>query len=98
MAYTIAVKPGAEDDIDHAYNWYEDQRKGLGKEFLAELEVYYKKLEQQPMVFGKASKNYRQVVLRKFPYIILFEISKTEVIIFAVFHKSRNPKNKLRRK
>jgi plasmid stabilization system protein ParE len=98
MAYTISVKPGAEEDIDHAYNWYEDQRGGLGDEFLTELEVYYKKLEQQPAVFGKASKSFRQAVLKRFPYIIVFEVSKTEVIIYAVFHKSRNPKNKLRRK
>lgn len=28
MMYTISVKPGAEDDIDTAYNWYEDQRRG----------------------------------------------------------------------
>jgi plasmid stabilization system protein ParE len=98
MAYTIYVKPGVEEDIDHVYNWYEDQREGLGEEFLAELVVYYKKLELQPTVFGKASKSLRQAVLKKFPYIIVFEVSKAEVIIYAVFHRSRNPKNKLRRK
>ena len=98
MAYTIAVKPGAEEDIEHIYNWYEDQKEGLGAEFLAELVFYYKKLEQQPAVFGKINKTYRQAVLRRFPYIIVFEVSKSEVIIYAVFHKSRNPKNRIRRK
>jgi plasmid stabilization system protein ParE len=98
MAYTVTVKPGAEEDITNAYSWYEDQRKGLGAEFLAELVFYYKKLEQQPAVFGKMNKIYRQVVLRRFPYIIVFELGKSEVTIYAVFHKNRNPKNKLRRK
>ena len=48
MAFTIALKPGAEDDIEHAYNWYQDQRLGLGEEFLEELVFYYRKLELQP--------------------------------------------------
>lgn len=51
MAYTIVLHSGAEGDIDHAYNWYEDQKPGLGEEFLDELVACYKKLEQQSHVF-----------------------------------------------
>jgi plasmid stabilization system protein ParE len=98
MAFTIALKPGAEDDIEHAYNWYQDQRLGLGEEFLEELVFYYRKLELQPTSFGKLNKVYRKAVMKQFPYVMVFEINKTEVIIYAVFHKSRNPKNKLRKK
>jgi plasmid stabilization system protein ParE len=98
MAFTIALKPGAEDDIEHAYNWYEDQRLGLGEEFLEELIVYYRKLELQPTAFGKLNRMYRRAILKQFPYVIIFEINKTEVIIYAVFHKSRSPKNRLRRR
>lgn len=82
MAYTLAVKPGAEEDIEQAYNWYEDQREGLGVEFLAELGFYYRKLEQQPSIFGKANKTYRQAVLKRFPYIIVFEVDKNAVTVY----------------
>jgi toxin ParE1/3/4 len=58
MGYEIGVKPGAEEDIEIAFNWYEDQKEGLGKEFLAELMVYYKKLENTPSAFGKLKRNY----------------------------------------
>ncbi len=98
MAYTVSVKPGAEEDIEHAYNWYEDQRQGLGEEFLTELVYCYKKLEQHPTAFGKVFKTYRQVALKRFPYVVVFEVSKSEVIIYAIFHTSRHPKNKLRKK
>jgi hypothetical protein len=33
MVYNISVKPGAEDDIEIAYDWYEEQKTGLGEEF-----------------------------------------------------------------
>jgi toxin ParE1/3/4 len=98
MVYNISVKPGAEDDIDVAYNWYEDQKEGLGDEFLKELVEYYKKLESHPTAFHKIKKTYRQVALKRFPYVIVFEILKTEVVIYAVFHTSRSPKNKLRKR
>lgn len=98
MAYLLILKSGAEEDIEHAYNWYEDQQEGLGEQFLSELVSYYKKLELHPTSFGKLNKIYRQVILQRFPYIIVFEFNKAEVIIYAVFHKSRHPANKLRRK
>jgi len=98
MAYKLVLRPEVEGDIDHAYSWYEDQKEGLGEEFLSELVIYYKKLESTPTAFSKIKKNYRQAALKRFPYVIVFEIIKTEVIIYAVFHASRNPKNKLKRK
>lgn len=42
MAYKLLLKPGAEEDIDHAYSWYEDQQIGLGEMFLRELVSFYK--------------------------------------------------------
>jgi plasmid stabilization system protein ParE len=98
MAYKLLLKPGVEEDVDIAYNWYEDQQNGLGEAFLAELVTYYRKLEDRPTIFSYFHKHYRQVSLKRFPYVIIFEIDKTAVIVYAVFHTSRNPKNKLRRK
>ncbi|HEY4148475.1 MAG TPA: type II toxin-antitoxin system RelE/ParE family toxin [Chitinophagaceae bacterium] len=98
MSYKLLIKPGAEEDIDHAYNWYEDQQIGLGETFLDELSTYYKKLQQRPAIFSKLNPYYRQAALKRFPYVIVFEIIKREVIVYAVFHTSRNPQNKLRRK
>ena len=57
MVYNISVKPGAEDDIDVAYNWYEEQKEGLGDEFLKELVEYYKKLESHPTAFHNENRS-----------------------------------------
>ena len=37
MVYNIVLQPGAEYDIDIVYQWYEQIRIGLGKQFLTEL-------------------------------------------------------------
>jgi hypothetical protein len=33
----LIIRPDAEADIAAAYDWYEEQREGLGKEFLEEI-------------------------------------------------------------
>jgi len=98
MLYKVVLQLGAQDDIDDAFNWYEDQQTGLGELFLKELTQFYKKLELNPEIFSKAAKHYRQAILNRFPFVIIYEITKTEVHIYSVFHTSRNPKEKFRKR
>jgi plasmid stabilization system protein ParE len=92
--YSLLLKPLAILMTKDAYNWYETQKPGLGEELLDELDGVYLKLEAHPEYFGKVKKNFRQAALKRFPFVIVYEIIKTEVVVFAVFHTSRNPKNK----
>jgi plasmid stabilization system protein ParE len=98
MAFRVILKPGAEDDTDIAYNWYENQQLGLGEDFLKELEFFYEKLEQNPTAFGNAETNVRQVVLKRFPYVIVFEIEKKDVVVYGIFHKRQRPDIRRKRK
>jgi len=77
-----------------AYQWYEVQSKGLGEHFLAELESSLKKIQTTPTANGKVNKNYRQGKLLRFPYVIVYEIIRTEIIVFSIFHTKRNPRQK----
>ena len=98
MLYNVVLQDGVEDDIDDAYNWYEEQQSGIGDLFLKELVAVYKKLELNPELFSKVTKRYRQALLNRFPYVIIYEIAKTEVHIYSVFHTSRKPSAKFKRK
>jgi plasmid stabilization system protein ParE len=92
--YSLLIKPRAILMTKDAYVWYETQKPGLGEEFLDELDGVYLKLETHPEYFGKVKKNFRQAALKRFPFVIVYEIIKREVVVFAVFHTSRNPKSK----
>jgi hypothetical protein len=37
MAVPLVINPEAEDDLVQACKWYEEQRPGLGREFLREI-------------------------------------------------------------
>lgn len=77
-----------------AYEWYEEQKQGLGESFLSELDTCYRKLASHPDHYGKIKKNFRQVAFKRFPFVVVYEILKKEVVVFAVFHTKQNPKRK----
>jgi hypothetical protein len=96
--YQLVIKPKAIEMAKEAYEWYEEQQPGLGNLFLHELEGCYDKLESWPIIYNKIKKNYRQLFLHTFPYVIVFEIIKKEVVVYSIFHTSRNPRKKFRKK
>lgn len=65
--YTLQIKPAALLMAKDAYDWYEEQKTGLGDLFLAELGRCFNKIEKNPLHYQKLKKNYRHLVLNKFP-------------------------------
>ncbi|WYZ22105.1 type II toxin-antitoxin system RelE/ParE family toxin [Flavobacterium soyae] len=75
--------------------FYESRSKGLGKQFLTYLKSYLKVLKTNPELFEiKKKPGYREMTLVKFPFVIIYEIIGAEIIIYSVFHTSRNPERK----
>lgn len=91
MSFTVILKEEADSDVFGAYHWYESRRIGLGDEFLDEIEEYLKVLEQDPQIYQVRKHNWRYCPLRRFPYLIVFEIEQQEVVVYAVFNTYQNP-------
>ncbi|WP_417942132.1 type II toxin-antitoxin system RelE/ParE family toxin [Flavobacterium sp. RS13.1] len=95
MAFSITILPLAEKEIDESIEFYESRSKGLGKKFLTYLKSYFKVLKTNPALYEiKRNLGYRELILVKFPFVIIYEIIQSEVIIHSVFHTSRNPQRK----
>ncbi|MFD2145568.1 type II toxin-antitoxin system RelE/ParE family toxin [Mucilaginibacter antarcticus] len=94
--HKILIKPRAIKMAQDVYNWYEERQSGLGELFLQELESCYDKLEAWPSAYTNIKKDFRHIILKTFPYVIIFKIIKDDVVIYAVFHTSRSPKKKFK--
>jgi len=92
--YNLVIRPIAAQTARKAYEWYEEQQPGLGNLFLKELESSFSILEDKPGIYAKIKKNFRQKVLKKFPYVVVFEIINKDVIVYCIFHTSQNPRKK----
>ncbi len=72
--YQLIVKPRAILMTKDGYEWYEKQKQGLGEEFLAELDRSYTKIQSHPEYFSRVKKNFRQAALKRFPYVVVYEL------------------------
>lgn len=99
MSYSIILHPEAIKELQNAYEWYEQVQTGLGDKFLKAVENSIQSIEFQPESFSKKKKQYREIVVDNFPYVIIFEIFKKakEVFILSIFHTKRNPSIKYKR-
>lgn len=97
MDYKLVILPLAQKEIDTALFWYESKQKGLGIEFLAYLESYFLGLKEGISIFQIKRKPYfRELPLKRFPFVIIYEIRVREIIVFSVFNTHKNPNKKLR--
>jgi toxin ParE1/3/4 len=96
MAYSIAISPLAHLDEFEAYEWYEEQRHGLGEEFLTELEIAYNKIAQHPEHYGFVDdkKELRDYLVHRFPFLIVYRINGNTVEVITVHHAKKHPSKK----
>lgn len=96
MAFKIVITNLASLEIEDAFEYYETKSKGLGNKFIVYLKGYINVLKVTPELFAiKRSPFFRELPLKKFPFVIIYEIDQNQVIVYSVFHTSRNPSNKL---
>jgi len=72
---------------------YENSSAGLGDRFLKSLEDTYKKLSQTPKYYSyiTKAKDLRDVKLKDFPFVVIFQIVNDQVFVLRVFNTNRNP-------
>lgn len=98
MNYQVEFSEEASSEIVEAYSWYEERSEGLGERFFTELDNVIALLKINPWMFPAVYKDFHQAPLQVFPYVIVYMIQKEDVLIQAVFHAKRNPKESFLRK
>jgi plasmid stabilization system protein ParE len=88
---TVVRSREAERDVEEAAFWCEQQREGLGVEFVLELDAALERVETAPRQFPEIEHRVRRALLRRFPYAVYFVLDEQSVGVFAVLHQSRDP-------
>ncbi len=92
MVAELIIAPEAQQDVDEAYYWYEERRPGLGEEFLGCVDACIQEICRMPELHAKIHKEFRRVLLRRFPYAIFYEFSDGQMTVYSIFHTSQDPK------
>jgi mRNA-degrading endonuclease RelE of RelBE toxin-antitoxin system len=90
----------ATKEIQDSYQWYEDRLEGLGSRFVGIIDKTIEFILLSPDGYPEKSPPYREIVLKNFPYVLVYEFDKTKHIIYIlhIFHTKRNPRLKYKLK
>ncbi len=91
MAFNILTSDNANEDIEQAYLYYLITKKSpqSANNFYDELLSGFNSIAINPF-YKLYHKNYRGFPMKKFPYIIFFEIDRNNINILAVFNTRQN--------
>lgn len=91
MIRRLVIRPEAESDIVNAALWYEQQRAGLGFQFVADTRIAVDRLLANPAAYRlmRRKPEVRRILFRRFPYRLFYIIQKADIIVFAVLHARR---------
>jgi plasmid stabilization system protein ParE len=91
MRLPVEFRGEATQDLVEACEWYESERVGLGHEFLVAVAAAVSGLRREPARFQIVKRRTRRVLVKRFPYMLLFVVQEKSILITAVFHLKRNP-------
>jgi len=90
VKYELLIRGRAKTDIRRAATWYERQRKGLGREFVGEVDAALERIKANPNQYEVVHREIRHTVLRRFPNGVFYRTRNAKISVFAVVHLKRD--------
>ena len=87
----VSYHPKAADEYDEAIDYYEDCQTGLGKQLTQEIDASIKLILAFPTAWTLLEGEIRRILIRRFPFGLLYISRNDEIYILAVMNLNRNP-------
>lgn len=93
----VELHPDARAELRDAALWYDERRRGLGDDFIAEIMRVLAQIGEAPALFppwpgmSRRVPAIRRAVVQRFPYLIVFEGHNEHVAVLAIAHAKRRP-------
>lgn len=96
MSYKVLFSLRANQELLKDWEWYEDRQPGLGDRFKEAVYKQVHQIEAHPERYPERRKNYREIKIAVFPYLLIYRMKKRskEILIVSIFHTSRSPRKK----
>ena len=93
----IIFLPIAQQELNQAIKFYEQQLDGLGILFYKEISEAIDFIRMYPEGYQLITKHTHKCTLRRFPYLVLYGIIDNTIVISAIAHQHRHPRSYLHR-
>lgn len=98
--YTLKILEEADEEIKESALWYEQEKTGLGIRFIEIIQKKLQTINEHPERYPVRKGNFREAIVLIFPFIIIYTFYKRKklIVINSIFHTSRNPGKKYKKK
>lgn len=83
--------PPAEEEMTEAALYYEAARSGFGDIFLDDIQHAIDAIRERPEIGAKVAYGFRRVLVRRFPFSIVYAVEAEAIVVVAVSHQRRRP-------
>ena len=90
-ARSVRIHSGAAADYAEAYAWYASRSRAVGFDFEREVERGLRLIAASPTRWPHVDRTHRRLVVRKFPYLIIYRLMRAGIVVVAVAHGMRRP-------
>jgi plasmid stabilization system protein ParE len=92
MSLPVVLRPAARAEFDEAFDWYEQQRAGLGVAFAEAVQAVLDRLATMPEALNVVFQDVRRAVVKRLPHSVFYRVEPDQVTVLAIFHNKRDPK------
>jgi len=91
---TLILTENAQQDLDDAYRWYQEQNHGLGQEFVRCVDAKLSEISRNPLHYQVVfNKRVHRALTNRFPFSIYFVNEEEIITVFAILHQRRHPES-----
>jgi len=87
----LVFRPEAMEEILEARAWYDARSPRLGDQCARSADAAIRAARQLPLTHPPLERGYRHVILRRFPYSIIYLPGESELLVVSCFHHKRRP-------
>jgi plasmid stabilization system protein ParE len=88
---TLEIHPAAEAEAEAAVRFYSLRNPRAAIAFAEELDAAIARISTEPHIFVTHDFGTRRLLLRTFPFSVIFRVEDSTVLVVAVAHGNRRP-------
>ena len=83
--------PEAERELNQAVDYYNNCQPSIGWDFSREVYITIQNILAYPEAWTPLSKNTRRCLVNRFPFGVIYQITKNDIFIIAIMQLNRKP-------
>ncbi len=87
----LEISEAALSETQSSIIYYNNCQKGLGNEFLTEVDAGLMSIELNPKLSICIKGQYRIYLIKRFPFGVIYKINKNIIYVVAIMHLRKGP-------